>query len=134
MDQNKVQEPKIIGTMTIADDLFSALDCDDPYLKACANAYYEVLIAGTSLRDPKLNKVCKKFKDALEKYNARLRSQLEELQTTKGQGQSLFHQLHGCEDMQANSSSKINDLTLIPGQEPAKEDDMASQRSNPRET
>ena len=33
---DKPQEPdfKIIGTMTIDDDLFQVLDCDDPHLKA----------------------------------------------------------------------------------------------------
>ena len=46
------REPKIIGTMTIADDLFNALDSDDPNLKACANDYYSLLVAGTSLRTP----------------------------------------------------------------------------------
>ena len=50
--KKKRQQPEIIGTMTIADDLFQALDSDDPHLKACANDYYSVLIAGTSLRDP----------------------------------------------------------------------------------
>ena len=55
--KKRSQEPKIIGTMTIADDLFQALDSDDPYLKVCANDYYSVLIAGTSLRDPKFNLV-----------------------------------------------------------------------------
>ena len=74
--------------MTIADDLFQALDSDDPHLKACANDYYSVLIAGTSLRDPKFNLVCRKFKVALENHNAKLRAQLEELQAKKGQGQS----------------------------------------------
>ena len=93
------QLPKIIGTMTIADDLFNALDSDDPHIKACANDYYSVLIAGTSLRDPKFNLVCRKFKVALENHNAKLRAQLEELQTTKGQGKSLMKQLHGCEDV-----------------------------------
>ena len=70
--------------MTIADDLFNALDSDDPYLKACANDYYSVLIAGTSLRDPKFNLVCRKYKAAMENHNAKLRAQLEELQTTTG--------------------------------------------------
>ena len=51
--KKRSKEPKIIGTMTIADDLFQALDSDDPHLKVCANDYYSVLIAGTSLRDPK---------------------------------------------------------------------------------
>ena len=67
------KEPKIIGTMTIADDLFNALDSDDPTLKACANDYYSLLISGTSLRDPRFNVVCKKFKDAMENHNAQLR-------------------------------------------------------------
>ena len=83
LDQKRKQQPKIIGTMTIADDLFNALDRDDPYLKACANDYYEVLIAGTSLRDPRLNRVCRKFTVALENHNAKLKAQLEELQTQK---------------------------------------------------
>ena len=60
------KEPKIIGTMTIADDLFNALDSEDPTLKACANDYYSLLISGTSLRDPRFNVVCKKFKAAME--------------------------------------------------------------------
>ena len=60
----KVPQPKIIGTITIAEDLFQALDSDDPHLKECANAYYEVLIGGASLRDPRLNRVCRDFKDA----------------------------------------------------------------------
>ena len=77
--KKKSQQPKIIGTMTIADDLFSALDSDDPDLKACANDYYSVLIAGTSLRDPKFNLVCRKFKVAMENHNAKLRAQVEEL-------------------------------------------------------
>ena len=59
--KKRSQEPKIIGTMTIADDLFNVLDSDDPHLKACANDYYSVLIAGTSLRDPKFNLVCRKY-------------------------------------------------------------------------
>ena len=59
--KKKSQQPKIIGTMTIADDLFNALDSDDPHLKACVNDYYSVLIAGTSLRDPKFNLVCRNF-------------------------------------------------------------------------
>ena len=96
--KKRSQEPKIIGTMTIADDLFIALDSDDPHLKVCANDYYSVLIAGTSLRDPKFNLVCRKFKVALENHNAKLRAQLEELQATKGQGQSLMKQLHNSED------------------------------------
>ena len=79
-------QPKIIGTITIAEDLFQALDSDDPHLKACANAYYEVLIGGASLRDPRLNRVFRDFKDALEDHNAKLRAQLEELQMLKGQG------------------------------------------------
>ena len=55
--KKRSQEPKIIGTMTIADDLFQALDSDDPHLKVCTNDFYSVLIAGTSLRDPKCNLV-----------------------------------------------------------------------------
>ena len=108
------KEPKIIGTMTIADDLFNALDSDDPTLKACANDYYSLLVSGTSLRDPRFNVVCKKFKDAMENHNAQLRKQVEELQTLKGQpALSLIQALHENEDMQANLSQKIKDLTLI---------------------
>ena len=102
------KEPKIIGTMTIADDLFNALDSDDPTLKACANDYHSLLVAGTSLRDPKFNVVCKKFKAAMENHNAQLRRQVEGLQTLKGQpALSLIQQLHENEDMQANLSKKI---------------------------
>ena len=126
------QQPKIIRTMTIADDLFNALDSDDPHLKACANDYYSVLIAGTSLRDPKFNLVCRKFKAALENHNAKLRAQLEELQTTKGQGKSLMKQLHGCEDVQTSLSSQIKDLTLIPDQGPAQEVDVGQPEVKPQ--
>ena len=97
------------------------ISSDDPHLKACAKAYYEVLIAGASLRDPRLNRVCRDFKNALEDHNAKLRAQLEEFQILKGQGQTLIQQLHDCEDMQASLSSKIKDLTLIPDQGPAQE-------------
>ena len=130
--KKRSQEPKIIGTMTIADDLFNALDSDDPHLKACANDYYSVLIAGTSLRDPKFNIVCRKFKVALENHNAKLRAQLEELQATKGQGQSLMKQLHDSEDNQANLNSKIKDLTLIPDQVPAGEADEGQPEVKPQ--
>ena len=116
----KSQEPKII-------DLFNALDSDDPHLKVCANDYYSVLIAGTSLRDPKFNLVCRKFKVALENHNAKLRAQLEELQATKGQGQSLMKQLHDSEDNQASLSSKIKDLTLVPDQVPVGEQEVKPQ-------
>ena len=126
------QQPKIIGTMTIADDLFNALDSDDPHLKACANDYYSVLIAGTSLRYPKFNLVCRKFKVALENHNVKLRAQLEELQTTKGQGKSLMKQLQGCEDMQTSLSSQIKDLTLIPDQGPAQEVDVGQPEVKPQ--
>ena len=126
------QQPKIIGTMTIVDDLFNAWDSDDPHLKACANDYYSVLIAGTSLRDAKFNLVCRKFKVALENHNAKLRAQLEELQTTKGQGQSLMKHLHGCEDVQTSLSSQIKDLTLIPDQGPAQEVDMGQPEVKPQ--
>ena len=124
-------QPKIIGTMTIADDLFNALDSDDPHLKACANDYYSILIAGTSLRDPKFNIVCRKFKVALENHNAKLRAQLEELQTTKGQSKSLMKQLHGCEDVQTSLSSQIKDLTLIPDQGPEQEVDVGQPEVKP---
>ena len=119
--KKRSQEPKIIGTMTIADDLFNALDSDDPHLKVCANDYYSVLIAGTSLRDPKFNLVCRKFKVALENHNAKLRAQLEELQAANGQGQPLMKQLHDNEDNPASLSSKIKDPTLVPDQVPAGE-------------
>ena len=118
--------------MTIADDLFNALDSDDPHLKVCANDYYSVLIAGTSLRDPKFNLVCRKFKVALENRNAKLRAQLEELQATKGQGQSLMKQLHDSEDNQASLSSKIKDLTLVPDQVPAGEADEGQPEVKPQ--
>ena len=100
ISSGKFTDLKIIGTMTIDDDLFQVLDCDDPHLKACATAYYEVLSGGTSLSDPKLNKVCKRFRDALENYNAKLRAQLEHLQKDISHGHSLLHKLHGCEDVQ----------------------------------
>ena len=112
--------------------LFQALDSDDPHLKVCANDYYSVLIAGTSLRDPKFNLVCRKFKVALENHNAKLRAQLEELQATKGQGQSLMKQLHDSEDNQASLSSKIKDLTLVPDQVPAEEADEGQPEVKPQ--
>ena len=130
--KKRSQEPKIIGTMTIADDLFQALDSDDPHLKVCANDYYSVLIAGTSLRDPKFNLVCRKFKVALENHNAKQRAQLEELQATKGQSQSLIKQLHDIEDNQASLSSKIKDLTLVPDQVPAGEADEGQPEVKPQ--
>ena len=118
--------------MTIADDLFQALDSDDPYLKDCANDYYSVLIAGTSLRDPKFNLVCSKFRVALENHNAQLRAQLEELQATKGQGQFLMKQLHDSENNPASLSSKIKDLTLVPDQVPAGEADEGQPEVKPQ--
>ena len=124
--KKKSQQPKIIGTMTIADDLFNALDSDDPHLKACANDYYSVLIAGTSLRDPKFNLVCRKFKVAMENHNAKLRAQVEELQAQQGQSKALMEQL------QANLSDKIKDLTLIPDQAPAREADMGQPEVKPQ--
>ena len=130
--KKRSQEPKIIGTMTIADDLFQALDSDDPHLKACANDYYSVLIAGTTLRDPRFNVVCRKFKVAMENHNAKLRAQLEDLQATKGQGQSLLKQLHDSEDNQANLSSKIKDLTLVPDQAPSEEADEGQPEVKPQ--
>ena len=106
--------------MTIADDLFQALDSDDPHLKVCANDYYSVLIAGTSMRDPKFNLVCRKFQVALENHNAKLRAQLEELLATKGQGQSLMKQLHDSEDNQ------------VPDQVPAGEADQGQPEVKPQ--
>ena len=137
LDRNKgrkgKKEPKIIGTMTIADDLFNELDSDDPNLKACANDYYSVLISGTSLRDPKFNIVCKKFKAAMENHNAKLKAQLGKLQTLKGQpGLSLIQQLHDNEDMQANLSEKIKELTLIQDQTPAREAEMGQPDVKPQ--
>ena len=127
------KEPKIIGTMTIADDLFNALDSDDPALKACANDYYSLLISGTSLRDPRFNKVCKKFKAAMENHNTQLRRQVEGLQTLKGQpALSLIQQLHENEDMQATLSQKIKDLTLIQDQAPAREAEMGQPEVQPQ--
>ena len=127
--KKRSKEPKIIGTMTIADDLFQALDSDDPHLKVCANDYYSVLIAGTSLRDPKFNLVCRKFQVALENHNAKLRAQLEELQAKKGQGQSL---MHDSEDNQVSLSSKIKDLTLVHDQVPAGEADEGQPEVKPQ--
>ena len=127
------KDPKIIGTMTIADDLFNALDSEDPTLKACANDYYSLLISGTSLRDPRFNVVCKKFKDAMENHNAQLRKQLEELQTLKGQpAVSLIQALHENEDMQANLSQKIKDLTLIKNESPTREAEMGQPEVKPQ--
>ena len=127
------KEPKIIGTMTIADDLFNALDSDDPTLKACANDYYSSLISGTSLRDPRFNVVCKKFKDAMENHNAQLRRQVEGLQTLKGQpALSLIQALHENEDMQANLSQKIKDLTLIKDETPTREAEMGQPEVKPQ--
>ena len=119
--KKKSQQPEIIGTMTIADDLFNVLDSDDPHLKACANDYYSVLIAGTSLRDPRFNVVCNKFKVAMENHNAKLRAQLEELRDIKGQAQSLMKQVYKSADNPASLSSKIQDLSLIPDQGPESE-------------
>ena len=130
--KKRSKEPEIIGTMTIADDLFQALDSDDPHLKVCANDYYSVLIAGTSLRDPKFNLVCRKFQVALENHNAKLRAQLEELQATKGQGQSQKKQLHDSEDNQANLSRKIKDLTLVHDQVRAGEADKGQPEVKPQ--
>ena len=127
------KEPKIIGTMTIADDLFNALDSEDPTLKACANDYYSLLISGTSLRDPRFNVVCKKFKDAMENHNAQLRRQVEGLQTLKGQpALSLIQVLHENEDMQANLSQKIKDLTLIKDETPTREAEMGQPEVKPQ--
>ena len=112
--------------MTIADDLFNALDSDDPNLKAFANDYYSVLIAGTSLRDPRFNLVCRKFRVAMENHNAKLRAQVEELQAQQGQSKALMDQL------QANLSDKIKDLTLIPDQAPAREADMGQPEDKPQ--
>ena len=130
--KKKSQQPEIIGTMTIADDLFNALDSDDSHLKACANDYYSVLIAGTSLRDPRFNLVSRKFKVAMENHNAKLRAQLEELQAAKGQGKSLMKQLHDSEDNQASLSSKIKDLTLVSDQVPEGEADMGQPEVKPQ--
>ena len=124
--KKKSQQPKIIGTMTIADDLFNALDSDDPPLKACANDYYSALNAGTSLRDPKFNLVCRKFKVAMENHYAKLRAQVEELQAQQGQSKALMDQL------QANLSNKIKDLTLIPDQAPARETDTGQPEVKPQ--
>ena len=132
LDQPQEPDFKIIGTMTIDDDLFQVLDCDDPHLKACATAYYEVLSEGISLSDPRLNKVCKRFRDALENYNAKLRAQLELLQKDMSHGHSLLHKLHGCEDVQTSLSSKIQDLTLIPDQDPSKEADVGQPEVKPQ--
>ena len=127
--KKRSKEPKIIGTMTIADDLFQALDRDDRHLKVCANDYYSVLIASTSLRDPKFNLVCRKFQVALENHNAKLRAQLEELQAKKGQGQSL---MQDSEDNQVSLSSKIKDLTLVHDQVPAGEADEGQPEVKPQ--
>ena len=132
ISSTNLDQPKIIGTITIADDLFQALDSDDPHLKACANAYYEVLIGGAFLRDPRLNRVCRDFKDALEDHNAKLRAQLEQVQMLKGQGQTLVKQLHDCCDMPSSLSSKIKDLTLIPDQVTAQEVNMGQPEVKPQ--
>ena len=132
LDRKKRSQPKIIGTMTIADHLFSALDNDDPHLKECANDYYSVLIAGTSLREPRFNLVYTKFKVAMENHNVKLRAQLEELQAAKELGQPLIHQLLDKEDMQANLSNKIKDLTLIQDQETSQEVDMGQPEVKPQ--
>ena len=100
-----------------------------PTSRSCANDYYSVLIAGTSLRDPKFNLVCRKFQVALENHNAKLRAQLEELQATKGKGQSL---IHDSEDNQVNLSSKIKDLTLVHNQIPVGEADEGQPEVKPQ--
>ena len=65
-------------------------------------------------------------------HNAKLTAQLEELQATKGQGQSLMKQLHDSEDNQANLSSKIKDLTLVHDQVPAGEADEGQPEVKPQ--
>ena len=130
--KKRKQVPEIIGTMTIADDLFHALDSEDPHLKACANDYYSVLIAGTSLRDPKFNLACRRFRVALENHNTNLRAQIDELQTLKGPGQLLISQLHNREDMQASLSDQIKDLTLVPDQIPEGMTDMGQPEVKPQ--
>ena len=130
--KKKKQEPEIIGTMTIADDLFHALDSEDPHLKACANDYYSVLIAGTSLRDPKFNLACRRFRVALENHNANLRAKIDELQTLKGPGKLLITQLKNNEDMQANLSEQIKDLTLVPDQKQGGMTDMGQPEVKPQ--
>ena len=112
--RKKKHKPEIIGTMTIADDLFNSLDSGDPHLKACANDYYSALIAGTSLRDPKFNLVCRRFQVALENHNAKLRAQVDELQ------------------IQASLSSQIKDLTLVSDQEPDQETGLGQPEVKPQ--
>ena len=73
-----------------------------------------------------------KFKVALENHNAKLRAQLEELQATKGQGQSLMKQLHESEDNQASLNNKIKDLTLVPDQVPIGEADEGQPEVKPQ--
>ena len=55
----------------------------------------------------------KRFKDAVEAYSAKLKAQVEDMQKTKAQGQSLVQQLQEWEDIQAGLSNKIQDLTLV---------------------
>ena len=84
------------------------------------------------MSDPRLNKVCRRFRDALGKYNAKLRAQLELLQKDMSHGHSLLHKLHGCKDVETSLSSKIQDLTLIPDQEPAQEADVGQPEVKPQ--
>ena len=130
--KKRKQVPEIIGTMTIADDLFNSLDSEDPHLKACANDYYSVLISGTSLRDPNFNLACRRFRVALENHNANLRAKIDELQTLKGPGKLLITQLKNNEDMQANLSEQIKDLTLVSDQKPEGMTDMGQPEVKPQ--
>ena len=69
----------------------------------------------------------------MENHNAQLRRQVEELQTLKGQpALSLIQQLHDNEDMQANLSKKIEDLTLIKDETPTGEAEMGQPEVKPQ--
>ena len=58
---------------------------------------------------------------------------MEGLQTLKGQpALSLIQQLHDNEDMQANLSKKIKDLTLIQDQAPTREAEMGQPEVKPQ--
>ena len=58
---------------------------------------------------------------------------MESLQTLKGEpALSLIQQLHDNEDMQANLSRKIKDLTLIQDQAPTREAEMGQPEVKPQ--
>ena len=90
LDKPKETGPKIIGAITIGEGLWKALNCNDPYLKHLAGAYYDILTEGVSLNDHKLTYISERFRKALDTYNAKLKAQMEYMKKTKIQDQTLF--------------------------------------------